>query len=284
MERWLLISNCHTYPFTNCFNLLSPDIIVEGIDIWLYKSKIAEICGGMGHYHRVLIHPEIETIEGTHFTHAKNVTRLPSVFFEAYHPDFTYVVTEGRLIPGGLSDYHSIIAFAAFQHGLDVDQAKALYRGDTYEAAGYFDIWHSGRQNLISYFREYDIEVDGMLVQWARGNAFMYSMNHPHMRVVYDIARQFLKNLGMAVHSANLIPPDSLFGGPGLPVYNEIAETLSIPGSYLFKPAEKYHYETLDQFIENSYRSYSAIETPLLIMTGYEARYERIAARIRGEA
>lgn len=284
MERWLLISNCQTFGLANSIKLLNPDFDVDGIDIWSYRADIDHYNARMSDYFRVIVHPEVTSIAGSDLSLAHNVSTIPSIYFPCYHPDVCSVTSGTKVLSGEMGEYHSIIAVAAFNAGLSPADAKSLYRSHTYQTAGYYDGWSEERDHLIAHFRHFGLDISSSFARWARGSAFMYSVNHARIDVIYDIAKIFMETCGVPTFETDIRPVDNLLSGPCYPIYDEVAERLSIRGSYLFKRMSDYRYSTLDQFIANSYSVYANADGPVEVVQSAQARYDRVQAVIRGEA
>ena len=67
-------------------------------------------------------------------------------------------------------------------------------------------------------------------------------------------------------------PHDNLLNGPIFPIYPEIAESLSVPGSYAFKVPGDYRLIDLKQFIIGSFEAYRKHDPAKLEAWGPQAR------------
>ena len=263
MKQWLLISNCQTTGLANSMNLLTNEVNVTPLDIWLYNNEREARDAAMGEYERVVIIPEVKTFPGVDLSRANAVSELPFLHFSAYHPDLVYVLKGGTVFKGPLEDYHSLITFAAFMHGLSVDRTLALFTAKFYERCGYMDHWLPQRDAAIAHFGSFGLDIAREIRRWGRGEAFMYSVNHPRIRILRDLARIFLEAQGVRTHGAESLPHDNLAFGQVFPVYPEIGERLGVPGSYRFKRAMSYEQLDLRRFVAESFAAYDGHEPGL---------------------
>ena len=283
-ERWLLVFNCQTVGLTNCLTFLSPNVEVKGVDIWDYTHNHAVHNAGMGEFARVVMHPELQGVTGYDVALAKQVSFLPGVYFEGYHPDTCFAETPGGVLKGPLQDYMSLIALAAYEAGLSYAETLRLYNGKTYEKCGYMDVWDGSRDQLIQTFQQYGLDVRPVFSRWGLRRPFMYSTNHPRIEVLQDIARLFMLQQGVRVQETDVLPADNLANGPCFPVYPEIGEALGVEGSYLFKPIGKYTYLTLAQYVRSNFDLFEQHPRGSFKVGSYQPRLERVQAVIRGEA
>ncbi|MBB3287073.1 MULTISPECIES: WcbI family polysaccharide biosynthesis putative acetyltransferase [unclassified Rhizobium] len=279
METWLVISNCQTFGLTNSLKLLGPRFHIEGVDIWSFRHNIQKYKQEVSQYFRVIVHPQLQDGEFD-FTAAQNLDFIPSIHFDAYHPDICYAFSNGPL-EGPMGSYHSMIVLAAFEAGLDLETTRKLFNRDIFERSGFFSRWEQERTQLFQNFAKYDLDISASFAKWSRGDSFMYSVNHPKVRCIYDIAHAFMKRLGVETADGEVIPADNLLNGPCYPVYPEIAERLGVKGSYLFKLPNDYRLIPLEKFIELSFAVYAGLPAgSILVERGVLQRYEMVKAAI----
>jgi hypothetical protein len=253
---WLLLYNCQGIGLANCLNLLCDGIDVEFHDPAGFTRNRAAIIARLPEFERILVAPQLEKSYGIDFTGLDTVWRIPTITFDAYHPDICYLVNDGKSLKGALGDYHSLIAYAAFRKGLDEAQALSLYNERVYAALGYFDRWDAARARLLDLFRHHGFEIAAQYVNWSRDGAFMYSFNHVRIHCLRDVALQILKRAGLQVQDSGLLPHDNLANGPIYPIYPEIGSRLGAPGSYRFKLGGKYQCIGLEDFVAASFDLY----------------------------
>jgi hypothetical protein len=178
--------------------------------------------------------------------------------------------------------YNSVIVLAAWKAGIPVNKVKTLFTRSIYEAAGYLDIWSDERERLLDNFKRYGLDLTSSFLQWGRYNPFMYSVDHPSIACVYDIAKTFMVAHGVPVYESHIKPADNLLNGPIFPVYPPIAEACGVKGSYLFKPQGEYRYFHLEEFIERSYASYEGRDPASICVNGTSATFfSRVAQILR---
>ncbi|WP_454850547.1 WcbI family polysaccharide biosynthesis putative acetyltransferase [Rhizobium binxianense] len=279
METWLLLSNCQTFGLANSMKLLGPRFHVDAVDIWSFKKNIDKYKSEIPKYFRVIVHPHFYNIDFD-FSIAQNLSTIPSINFDAYHPDVCYAFSKGPL-DGPMGSYHSMIILAAYEAGLGIEQTRKLFRQDVFEGCGYFRRWEMERTQLLSSFSQYGLDMASSFTKWSRGDAFMYSVNHPKIRCIYDIARAFMRRHGIETVDGDILPADNLLNGPCYPIYPEIAEMFGVRGSYLFKVPNDYRLVSLEKFIEFSFGTYARVPAgSIQVETAVRARYEQVKATI----
>ncbi len=279
MESWLVLSNCQTFGLANSLKLLGPGFHIDAMDIWGFGKNIEKYKEDLPRYSRVIVHPQFRSIEFD-FTVARNLDFIPSIDFDAYHPDVCYAFSSGP-IEGPMGSYHSMIVLAAHEAGLGVEATRKLFRRDVFERCGFFSRWEQERAQLLKHFSEYGLDISSSFAQWSRGDAFMYSVNHPKIRCVYDIARTFMKRQGIDIVENEIMPADNLLNGPCYPVYPEIADTFGAKGSYLFKVSNEYRLISLEKFIELCFGVYARLPpNSIQVEGGVRQRYEIVKAVI----
>ena len=204
-----------------------------------------------------MIAPQLESLLPAEYQAEDKVWTIPTISFNAYHPDICYLLQDGKAFKGPLGDYHSAIAFAGFREGLSVDATARLFNEATYERLGYFQRWDAAREHLLDIFSRAGLDLRTQFVNWSRNDAFMYSNNHVQVRCLHDLAKEILRRAGKKPTYADVLPHDNLLNGPVYPIYPEIAQRLGVPGSYLFKPGGHYRFIRLGDFIAQSFDLYA---------------------------
>lgn len=174
----------------------------------------------------------------------------------------TYVKLNDSILKGPMDDYHSMIVLASFLKGVPVGKVPGLFRDEVYRHAGFFSIWDEEKRILLERFDAYGLDLRKPFIRWMRGEIFLYSFNHPKIRVLFDIATLVAEKLdaGKVVTSVPL-PPDNLATAPVWPVYPEIAEYYGFAGGgYLFKPAGLFRLMDLESFVNRSYEVYRGVD------------------------
>ncbi len=278
MEKWLIVSNCQTFGFANSLKMQTQMASIEAADIWQFRNKIEVYINRYHEFDRIVIAPEIRGIPSNGLEMAAKVETIPPIRFPAYHPDLCYVWADGESVKTPLDAYNSIIALAAYDAGVSVNDAVSFYNTKTYERAGYFDLWATSLQRIKSEFEPYGLNLDDLIIRWSRGRTFMYSINHPKIECIFDLASLFLKNLGIEPEiKSKFLPMDNLINGGCFPVYTEIGEYYGAYGDYKFKCCGEYKWLTLSQFVKESYAVYDHYgRDRMKVESEFQSRYNAI--------
>ncbi|MCJ0826676.1 WcbI family polysaccharide biosynthesis putative acetyltransferase [Luteimonas sp. 50] len=270
-QPWLLLYNCQVMGLANSLNLLCDDIQVEYYDPPNFRKQAKFILGRMRDFERVLVAPQLESELGEQWSGNEKVWRIPTISFNAYHPDICYLLHSGSPLKGPLGDYHSLIAYAAYTCGMSETRALALYCESVYDSLGYFNRWDHSRKALLDSFSSHGFDIGAKFVEWSRNGPFMYSLNHPRVHCVRDVASAILGRAGLDARYLDALPHDNLANGPIFPVYTEIASHLGVDGSYLFKLGGRYQFIQLEEFVSECFRLYR--DTPRV---GIRPEFERM--------
>jgi Polysaccharide biosynthesis enzyme WcbI len=197
------------------------------------------------------------------------IIRFPLVTFAGFHPDIIGInkTPDGsRIVFGPMGPYHSAIVLFAFRAGFSVDEAEALFDRAVFNILGYFDMWEPACAGFLAHAKATGTDLSGDIVRWTRRGCFMHTVNHPKAYVLFDIARSMLARVGISTADLNFddYAFDPLASNYVCPVYEPIAESLGIKGSYLFKQnrgiRRRGGFLLLRQFIEESYRTYGRLQ------------------------
>lgn len=283
MEAWLIISNAQTFGLANSMRLLTNDVKIDHVDVWTLRASLDHFVQTIPTYDRIVIHPQIE--HGYYdFSSVEKLSRIPSIQFDAYHPDICFVGARGQLINGPMGAYHSMIALAGFRAGLSAERTRALFRRDIFERSGFFSRWESERKKLLESFAAHGLDIADSFRTWSRRESFMYGIDHSKARPIRDIARVFLRQCGIETNQTDIVPADVIMAGCCFPVYPEVAEVLGVEGSYMFKPHQDYRLISLEKFIEQSFALYGNY-SPEEILPGplFTERYDRVRSIVAEE-
>lgn len=263
-SRWLLLFNCQAHGLAHCLNLMCDEIEVEHHDpvgIARHRERIAEALPG---FDRVLVAPQVADDPATGLDLdglGDRVMRVPSIYFSGYHPDTCYVDGPGgRPLRGPLGEYHSVIAYAAFVQGRTEAQAIALYRERTYARMRYFARWDAAWRRMGATFSQNGLDLAALRPKWSRRGPFMYTVNHPRIECLHDLAALVLQRAGHKARYLDALPADNLANGPVIPVFPAIATRLGGKGSQLFKRPGTYRHITLEEFVAESFAAYRAAD------------------------
>lgn len=194
---------------------------------------------------------------------AYKVTYFPNIAFTAYHPDLTFARArkpggEFETVIGPLYIYSSALAVFGYREGVSLDEILTFYNADTYARLGYFDQWADARRQLLAEGDACQMPLGGLFEKWSRGKAFMYSVNHPTLAVMEDIARELLQRIGMFYFpdSKHEYLSDPLKAQPIWPIYPEIADRLGLRGGTAFKINDPHGTLELRDFVSGAYDTF----------------------------
>lgn len=258
-ERWLLLFNCQAQGLGNCLNLMCDEVEVHQYDPSGLARSRDQIADALPGYDRVLVAPQLASDAATGLDLASlgdRVVRVPTLYFAGYHPDTCYVEAGGRPLRGPLGEYHSVIAYASFVNGLSEAAAIDRYREPTFARMRYFSRWDDAWRRLASSFTRQGFDLAPLRPAWSRRGPFMYTVNHPRIECLRDVASLVLQHLGRKARFLDALPLDNLANGPMIPVFPAIATRVGCQGSKLFKRPGEYRHMTLEQFVAESYDAY----------------------------
>ena len=276
-RNWLLVFNCTNIGLANCMKLLAPGVEVDSIDFGRFLKDYRSYAKKFDDYDLILTAPHFLRNECVDFTTVGRVRTIPVPYFDAYHPDLCYLTDGTGFIKGPMGDYHSKIITAAHRKGLPKARVRSLFDRHHFERFGYFTRWEPARARLLREFSEAGFDVSRQFRNWSLRGPFMHSVNHPSIEVVHDIARCVLASEGLVDNQANVLPPDNLLNGAVFPIYPDVAEHLSVAGSYQFKLAAQFRCMGLDGFIDASYDLLSGLERRnITAHSGHQPSLQRV--------
>lgn len=281
-ERWLVISNCQTHGFANSLQALAPDVEVAGMYPHSFNNAPIRNNRVLAQYDRLFISSGIEqAMPRARLDRISEHVRLPWFSFRAYHPDLVYAQCGGKTFKSPADDYHSAIALAAYRKGMSLADTRRLFNGATFEACGLFGWWHSERERMVVHLEQTGIDISRQIRRWGRDEAFMYSNNHPRIRVLFDIAKELVRKTGREPQVGATMPHDNLAFAGGFAVYPEIGESLGVPGSYLFKTFDSYRQFGLDEFLAGSFATYERYPREALgVACEFQQAFDQVEAAL----
>lgn len=199
----------------------------------------------------------------------RNVVFLPLFVFPGFHPDLISLSTATsppQLVQGPMSVLQSAIIAAAYHLQIPPDRVPRLFNAFVFEALGYFSVFPQARAALQKINAEDGYDLGPAVDEWLRDGVFMYTDNHPHIRVLGTLTRMALQKAGIAIADPGNsdAPPDDLANSVQWPVYPAIARRIGVPGTQSFVrtidtfPAGEPREMALDAFVRESYRVIAA--------------------------
>lgn len=253
--KMLVVSNCAAIPYERIFSCLLPKAEVSS----LHVSKLAVDPLDLKLYDVILVHSSQVQKVSAGAAEGAQIIEIPHFHFSGYHPDMTYAVLSSDAhaqIQTPVGAYHSMLALAAFRSGMDVETALTLYRGETYDALGYFDEYEESKASLIETYSNASLDLSHLFRQWSRRGCFMHTFNHPRHYCFEDIAKlicnkRFGGHIDWPYELQDVLAQDMIF-----PCYPELAERRGTTGSYTFKVVAKYQLMSLEEFVAASFDVY----------------------------
>jgi hypothetical protein len=205
---------------------------------------------------------------------------IPFIVFPAFHPDFCHIIkVSDQLYPH--PRYASAIGVWAYNKGLGISDAVKLFNRQSYAGLGYFDLWNPSVSELRKAFTDFDFDFDRFILAVKRQGAFMYTISHPKVSVIIELAKQVAAKLGAS--DSHLKKTFSLRDGLTdyvWPIYPEIADEFSLPhGSYDWKIDNTTWLEGIESYLEKSFQEFADQNIPrggLVLQHRDEALYDRI--------
>jgi Polysaccharide biosynthesis enzyme WcbI len=274
MPNMLVIGNCQAEGVAKCMAFLLEGATCGHVPMWDLKDYLEKSKAGLDtlkKYDFVFCQPDV----WGHISFAEiadllpDVVRWPNLVFNAFHPDIVSIFdadNEYHQFPSPLNHYHSAIGLYAFLQGLDCERTATLFNATTFAKAGYYDFWDDSVAYLRKELETYGYEFENTFAKWCRRGSFMYSVNHPKLFTLADIAAATLRRIGFSQlrEGVDDYIQDDLRYGAIWPLYPALAEHFSLPGTMVFK-RPTYPIQpgsdllTLSQFLSESFKMYSAI-------------------------
>ncbi|MBI5921859.1 MAG: hypothetical protein HY847_09405 [Betaproteobacteria bacterium] len=272
MARKIVVTNsCQTAGISTCLQLIFPrDKIVSAqfprVENEESLSRFAEILRGASHW---VTEGHWDILEKYPTTEVFQVIKLPPIYFAGFHPDVVTpepvngqvfgVIDEGLL--AGVWGANSALTLWGWKNGLTVDSTIKLFNVRNFYALGYVDLWHDNVNALREIYLACDINFDTLFNRWRRGGIFMHTHSHPKISALCSVAKVVSMKLGKAADVMELplenLVSDQLTGWVW-PVYPDIADALSVRGSYMWKISNKI-FPTLDSYVRYAFRSYEKL-------------------------
>jgi hypothetical protein len=163
------------------------------------------------------------------------VIKIPDLNFNAFHPDSRHVVkvsTNSLTLPHN----NSQIAVWAYNNQISKPEAAKLFNPEVFRSLGYFDCWRHSVAALRARFADADIgpeEFERFFLRVKRMGQFMYTLNHPRIGALAELARIVARRLGADAElvEGEIVVPDALTHALW-PLYPEVGNELGLRGDY----------------------------------------------------
>ena len=226
----LVVGNCQVGTVGRCVEAMLPHATVHAVMVSSDTGKPVANTGPIPREVDAVIAYSTarKALSLTGLIDTARITYVPRVTFAAYHPDIVYVPHDGGMIPSPMGEYHSAIILRAWLEGLTVPRTLSLFSEGVYDALGYFAYWESSARNLLEEGRQVGVTLDDCLRSWSAKGCFMFTVNHPRLHALADVARAALRALELepSVHHPELLLSDPLMVGPVWPVFARLLSSL----------------------------------------------------------
>jgi hypothetical protein len=275
-----VLGNCDTAGMANALRVLMPDRQIVPLTLPSDAAQRTQWLADLPHQ------ADLVLVNNTVFKgglrpmlepHLSLIRRYPTSHFSAFHPDCCYVglKASNKLISPA---YNSALCVAGFVRGLSQEQVLGLFRGEVFEAVGYYNGWEPSVKKMQEEFTESSMEFRPYYLKVKRLGTFMHSINHPKIETLITMARMVAMELG-ASSSVLEMPVAMADGLAGLdwPLYPEIGEFYGVRGRYLWKIDGEVL--GLEAFVARSFARYAELGlTADSIFFSHPSFHERFSA------
>ena len=267
---FVVTSNCQTHGIASSIDLMLPDS--EAVPIWSLSGldyvveQINSKIKGDFIWLTILNEVDRNAVIEKLAVKPSQVLSIPEIFFDAFHPDMTYVqLRNGELLESALGHYHSKIALWLYLNGGSTESAMKYFTGSIYMQLGYMgkhEISMAGLKNTI-IGSGLDLALFNETINHS--DSFMHTFNHPKLKMLAALAEAACFKLGLIPtinHTeVDQVLRDVLFeSGPIFPIYPEIASYYGLEGSYLLRRQDG-RVLTFPEFTSESFKIYARIKT-----------------------
>lgn len=287
----LVSSNCATTGFFNFCKLAFPDADVRSVlqsqsAVWVTEAKPAYL--DFVRSADLLICSDVarRPLSGLIKSDCV-VVECPYFVFMGHRPDCFWLT--GVRSPTGAGQIHSRIVASAFAVGKSEPEAAALFCSDHFERLSYVSGVQRSVADLTDAFARSGVAIGPAFDRWLASGDFMYTPNHPHTQVFFDIMMIALCDAGLITPSqrATLEPlrnsfPDELARSIIWPVYPELVAAFGLSNpqthwrSMLNANGQGQTFD-LGQIIARSYQTYRDTENAAALITTTLGGAEQVA-------
>jgi hypothetical protein len=256
-ERWILLSNCQTLSLARGITAVAETVECAACDAWQMADRLAGDPDYFRRYDFMLVLANLRDFPGFPTDRLPPHADVPCFSFTGYHPDCCYITAEGERITDGLiGPYHSMIALAGYKEQIGPAAAARFFNDRLFEQAGYYQQWLAQRERMIERFGKFGYDISGIFRKAGRGRSFMHTIDHPDIVLMTELAKVILRTLGRPFRDDAPLPVDSL-ASMSWPVYPEVGAQFGVAGDYRFRPADQYISLDLDEYLEETFASFS---------------------------
>ncbi|MET3649995.1 WcbI family polysaccharide biosynthesis putative acetyltransferase [Phyllobacterium ifriqiyense] len=263
MTRIAVIGNCSALGLANAIRKISPQAEVKDFSVAAFDTNDADTVQRLlKDFDMAFPFSDVSnyTVVNEQLKSIPQRFHWPSIYFGGFHPDIVYFAIDGKPAASCLGGYNSRIIAFAYAHELSVRRTVDLFNSLTYGLLGYFDAYAIGRKIFLDAALGHFLELEPAFAGWEASGVFMHTPNHPHIRVINDVARQLVRAANLDTQ-ADVDPNsnDYLSSGVIWPVYPELAKRIGVTGSLDFRATEalgsvKYN---LSDFVQGCFQKYA---------------------------
>lgn len=239
------IDNCHMTNF-NISDCVGDDSIfkVEDYDVVFLQNAL-----GVKFRHFVESLLPLEKVFG-----------FPNIIFSGLQPDYTYI---DKMDGTEKASHQSGIIFNGYVEKLDKSKVKSLFNHTFYDLLNYNSVFETGKSFLINSLHKSNMDGEFLFEKWLMGGSFMYTMNHPHLRVLDDVASCLIQKANLKLkYTGNIqhVLNDPLKEFCIFPTTSVKVQDYSNEQNFIYKIGEKLF--SLEALIDHYYKFYDhAIDT-----------------------
>ena len=263
-----VFGNCQSSGMADSIRVLAPDVEVFYFGVpRALKSTPEQISEAMAQFAQcdaVFTQPsvkhKVQGLQPADFEKAcKRVVGYPLIASRVAHPDCHYLLDEqGKQVVTPLGPYHSAIAAGAYLEGLSAERALALFNAFTYCALGYTKLRYD--DEVVAWeARKYEYDFGDFFAE--KGHAFMHTINHPRIEIIFETARQGLAKLGVSCENDIAAPTDNLARNTVWPIYPGLHGKPTRPQVFSFTHEARNLAFSLPEFLAASYEAYASAST-----------------------
>lgn len=287
----LVLGNCQATPMTQCLRIMLPGTAVHQQNIHL--SSIEKLSEALEKADVVLTQPLVsdslvELVGSTN----KPIYLYPRISFTALQPDYVRVESDVGPVQSPLGNANSSIAFFGWINKLGVEQTVELYSEETFATLKYFDLLSASTAVMEDEGRLVGLDLIPLVNKWLARGPFLYTINHPKLFAMADVARLVCRTMGIepAIPNPEDYIPDPTLSGPVWPVYPEIARRFGFCGSRAFKMPDNIpagargKIISLSEFVALSFAAYDAVkERKLFCPTVHSPRFRALLEDVNAQ-
>lgn len=238
-----VIANCQTGGLTAALSFMLPGDEVSGFH-WGKDPQSIKKMADAAESSDILVTSApsdiIELIKKDYEYNPKRVIFVPSILFHGFHPDMVLSYVDGLPVNvSGHSPYMSGIGVWSWRNGVSVTDAVKFFKEETYSLLHYHDIWARDVNRMRGEFQAFDLSfTDFFLPLQASASPFMYTVNHPNIAAIAQLARGVAKKIDGNPQIFNQpferVLPDALRSSDIWPIYSGVSARLGLEPDFVW--------------------------------------------------